>query len=225
MADRGRASRSHALPPSVAALLTAPDGAQWEKFWAAFLREHSNLILHVCRSLGGDRDTVMDRYAHTIERLAQNGGERFRKFTPGTGTKFSTWLVVVVHRLCLDHHRSVYGRPRGSNPDATTREARRSLAESVSAELDVDQLASGGDEPDLALRKKELTNQLGQALAALPARSRLLLALRFGHGYSARRIATAMGFPSVFHVYRSINRVLGELRSELQRMGVREPHP
>ena len=65
----------------------------------------------------------------------------------------------------------------------------------------------------------------GLALAALPARSRLLLALRFGRGYSARRIATAMGFPSVFHVYRSINRVLGELRSELQRLGVREPHP
>lgn len=225
MADSGRASRSSVLPPSVAALLTALDPAQWEQSWSAFLREHSNLILHVCRSLGGDRDAVMDRYAHTIEHLAENGGERFRKFTPSAGTKFSTWLVVVVRRLCLDHHRSVYGRPRGSSPDVTTREARRSLADSVSVELDIDQLVSAVDAPDLALRQKELTEHLQQALATLPARSRLLLALRFGRGYSAQRIANVMGFPTVFHVYRSINRELGTLRSELQRLGVRGPQP
>jgi hypothetical protein len=49
--------------------------------------------------------------------------------------------------------------------------------------------------------------------------------LRFEDGLSAQRISGLMGFPTPFHVYRRLNRVLTDLRKGLEGMGIFEPNP
>jgi DNA-directed RNA polymerase specialized sigma subunit len=51
------------------------------------------------------------------------------------------------------------------------------------------------------------------------------LKLRFDDGRTAREIADAMGFPSAFHVYRSLKKVLTALGKLLRERGVSDALP
>src|SRR5204862_509166 len=83
----------------------------------------------VARSLTTDHDAAMDGYAHVLERLREHDCRRLRGYAPDGRTKFTTWLVVVARRLCLDFHRHRYGRSDDPAPDAAAaRAARRRLA-------------------------------------------------------------------------------------------------
>ena len=90
--------------------LVSANGDEQAGLWRAFVEQHSRIIMHACRSVGSDYDVVMDRYAHVLEQLQQDGFERLRAYAPDGRGKFTTWLTVVVRRLCLDHHRGRYGR-------------------------------------------------------------------------------------------------------------------
>ena len=95
------------------ALLTlrcAETAAERERAWSEFLEVHSGLMLHVARSLGGGHDDVMDRYTFMLESLERDDYRRLRGFVADGRCTFSTWLIVVSRRLCLDHHRKRYGR-------------------------------------------------------------------------------------------------------------------
>ena len=59
----------------------------------------------------------------------------------------------------------------------------------------------------------------------LEPRDRLLLALRFDDGRSAREIAAIMRFPTPFHVYRRLTAVLEMLKASLRRRGIEGPTP
>ena len=87
--------------------------ADAEPAWAAFLSKHSGLLLHVARSLGGDDDAAMDRYAFMLDALRRDGCLRLRGYVADGRSQFSTWLIVVARRLCLDEYRHRYGRPQG----------------------------------------------------------------------------------------------------------------
>jgi DNA-directed RNA polymerase specialized sigma24 family protein len=103
---------SAASPSELPALLHAPTQAAREEAWAGFVAAYSEPILRVVRSLGGDHDLVMDRYAFVLDHLRENDCQRLKTFArPGAGP-FALWLVVVVRRLCLDHHRARFGRAR-----------------------------------------------------------------------------------------------------------------
>jgi DNA-directed RNA polymerase specialized sigma24 family protein len=121
------------LPPELARLLDARDSAARERAWKGFLESYNRLILHTLRRLGGEYDAVMDRYAYVLDHLSRDEFRRLRAYTPSARSKFSTWLVVVVHRLGLDHHRHRYGHSRQSvagNPSAdSSRVVRRRLAD------------------------------------------------------------------------------------------------
>jgi RNA polymerase sigma factor (sigma-70 family) len=217
---------SAASPAELAALLHAPTEAAREEAWAAFLAVNSDQILRVVRSLGSDYDGAMDRYAFVLDHLRLDDCRRLRGFArPGAGP-FSLWLIVVVRRLCLDHHRARYGRSRETalgQPANEDRVSRRRLVDLVAGHMDTTQLAAPADAaPDAALVRSEQARALSQALEELPHRDRLLLRLRFAEDLPAREIARLMDFPTVFHVYRRLGKVLSTLRGALEARGVRE---
>jgi RNA polymerase sigma factor (sigma-70 family) len=207
------------FPSELSSLLGATDAAARETAWAAFLSAYSRLLLHVARQVGRDYDTAMDAYAHILEQLRADDCHRLRAYAPDGRTKFTTWLVVVARRLCLDHHRHHYGRLRGNNPEAVdARAVRRRLQDLIAADLDV----SPEPAPDLdqSLEARERNTTLGAILDALPPRDRLLLKLRYEDDLSAREIAGILGFPTPFHVYRRLNALLAELRRMLRARGL-----
>lgn len=223
----GESPQAAGLPPVLARLLSAADGAQREAAWTEFVAAYTGLLLHTCHSVARDHDGAMDGYVWVLEALREHDYRRLRAYIPVAGVSFTTWLVVVTRRSLLDQRRQRYGRSRSE--DETRRaehDARRRLEDLVIAELDVDRVTtSDADGPDLEIRRRELTDALRRSLDELPAAVRLLLALRFEDGRSVREIAAMLGLPTVFHVYRQLNAALSVLRQALLRQGVEEPNP
>jgi RNA polymerase sigma factor (sigma-70 family) len=211
------------LPPVLSELL-APDPGEdvRDRAWHAFLEQHDRLLRHICRSLGGDSDAEMDRYARVLEELRTDDFRRLRRFAADGRGRFTTWLTVVTRRICLDHERSRYGRASPTS-DADTRSARRRLADLVAANLDPDRLgAPAPDHPVARLEWEEVRAALHRATAGLDPEDRLLLALRFADDLSAREIAEVVGFPTPFHVYRRLNAILARLKEVLAEHGIEE---
>jgi RNA polymerase sigma factor (sigma-70 family) len=131
--------------------------------------------------------------------------------------------VVVIRRLCMDELRSRYGRKGGGTSDRQRQ--RRDLADLVGAEVDVDLLPGAGASPDEILQATELSDRLNAAVAELEPADRLILRLRFQDEAPVSEIARALSFPSVFHVYRNLNRIYEQLRAALGETGVRDATP
>jgi len=221
-----------AVPPELAALLDASDAATRDAAWEAFVGAHSRLILHSIRRLGGTHDVVMDRYAYVLEQLRADDCRRLRTWAGRRDSGIGTWLVVVVTRLCHDHHRRQYGRDRPAGAGAEQERAlRRTLADLVAGELNPELVAApadsgeGAGDPEQALRAAELHAALAGAVSALAPADQLLLTLRFRDGLSGAAIARAVGLPSPFHVYRRLGGLYAELRTALARRGVEDPVP
>jgi RNA polymerase sigma factor (sigma-70 family) len=210
-------------PPELARLFMASDPPTHDAAWAAFVTIHSRLLLHTARSLNHDYDAAMDGYAYVLEALRSDDYRRLRAYAADGRGKFSTWLVVVARRLCLDFHRKRYGRAREIGPDGRElRAARRRLVDLVGEEIDPADLSPAGTDPATELQARDRASALEAILGALPARDRLLLTLRFEEDLSAREIAQLMGFTTPFHVYRRLNALLAELRQALRRRGIDE---
>ena len=210
--------------PELIRLLTAPDPPTRDAAWDAFVAAHSRLLLHTARSLNHDHDAAMDGYAYVLEALRENEYRRLRAYAADGRSKFSTWLVVVARRLCLDFHRRRYGRAR--DPSVEGREARatrRRLVDLVGEELDLaGSSARSAADPDAELQVRERLGALDAALRGLSPGDRLLLTLRFEEDLSAREIGQVMDFATPFHVYRRLNAVLEAVRQSLRRRGVED---
>jgi RNA polymerase sigma factor (sigma-70 family) len=187
-------------------------GPAEEHAWGEFLDSYSRLILYVARRLPGDHDTIMDRYAFVVERLKEQSYRRLRTYVADGRSKFTTWLIVVVRRLCLDHNRLKHGRA----PPTATPAAPRRLVELVSVDPSViDRLPDRGPSADEELHRKQILERLDAAVATLNPSDQLLLALRYQDNRSAREIASLMALATPFHVYRRLNRVHRLLRQAL----------
>ena len=118
-------SRGSDLPRSSPAqlhrLLEAAEGPDHERAWSEFLAAYSRLILYVARRIPRDHDRMMDRYAFVIEHLREKDCRRLRAFDVEGRGKFTTWLVVVVRRLCVDHDRRQHGRAPPAAPPPLVR--------------------------------------------------------------------------------------------------------
>ena len=216
------------LPPELSGLLDSADPEAREAAWKAFLETHSRLLLHTARSLGRDYDAAMDAYAFLLEQLRGDDFRRLRAYTSDERAKFTTWLVVVARRLCLDHLRQRYGRAQNDGSRSSSmRAVRRHLVDLVVEELDPSRRSdpAADADPEAQLRLRELSRALTDALGGLEPKDRLLLTLRFDDGLSARDIGQVMGFPTPFHVYRRLNILLGRMRVALGRRGIRGPEP
>ncbi|HUL70997.1 MAG TPA: sigma-70 family RNA polymerase sigma factor [Gemmatimonadales bacterium] len=214
-----------AVPAELTALLRAPDPGAREAAWAVFVQTHSRLLLHVSRRVARDYDAAMDAYTYLLEQLHHDNCRRLRGYTPHERTKFTTWLVVVARRLCLDHVRQRYGRPQDAGQEGSEgRAVRRRLADLVGEELDPSTLTDPAPaaDPETQLRRGELKQVLASALSNLAPRDRLLLKLRFEDGLSAREIARILGLATPFHVYRRLQGLFFTLREALARQGVRD---
>jgi len=217
------ANLHHPLPPALERLLRADDGPTLDQTWSQFAEEYGRLILHVARAQGGQHDDIMDRYTYVLEQLRRDDFRRLRGYVSDGRGKFTTWLVVVIRRLCMDELRSRYGRERGGTGEAQRQ--RRELADLVGVEVDVDLIAGAGASPDEILQATELSDRLNAAMAELEPSDRLILRLRFQDEVPVSEIARVLSFPSVFHVYRSLNRIYEQLRATLGETGVRDATP
>lgn len=206
------------LPPELTRLLEAADPASREQAWDDFVAAYSRLLLHTARSVAHDHDAAMDAYTQVLEGLRADECRRLRAYQTVAHAKFTTWLVVVVRRLCLDHRRRRYGRTESANPDAGA--ARRRLAELVGEDLDAAQIPAAAAGPVAALEERERDRLLESCREKLDPRDRLLLKLRFEDEQPVRAIAELMGYRTVFHVYRRMEAVLGVLRACLRQGGV-----
>jgi RNA polymerase sigma factor (sigma-70 family) len=213
----------------LAALLQSADPALRERAWEQFVAEHSRLILHTIRQQGGTHDEVMDRYAFVLEQLRADEAKRLRTWQGES--RLTTWLVVVVRRLCTDYVRRRYGRIQGSGEAAADeRRRRRHLVDFVADELQEDSPAHASEasvwtDSEAALRAAELRAALARTIDALPPSDQLLLTLRFRDGLSAARIAGAMSLPSPFHVYRRLNQLFESMRESLRQQGIEDSVP
>jgi RNA polymerase sigma factor (sigma-70 family) len=214
---------SEGVPLDLAGLLRASDARARDEAWAEFLATHTRLLVHTARSVTDSYDAAMDAYTYLVEQLRSDDYRRLRAYNPDGRSKFTTWLVVVARRLCLDWHRQRYGRARESTqPRRDARALRRRIVDLVVDDVDPARAAAPEDgRPDAALESEELAGALESALAGLTARDRVLVALRFHDDLSASQIANLLGYPTPFHVYRHLNRLLAQLKDDLRRRGVR----
>lgn len=207
------------LPESLRTLLdkNPPSPEAWE----SFARQYTALLLHVARSTAHSRDDAMDAYASLLERLSEDGCRRLHAYSSDPRSKFTTWLVVVARRICIDHHRAKYGRLR--NGDCVEERERLNLRrriENLDTVLETDTVADEtASSLATALDQAELSCELASLRAALKPEDRLLIAMRFDDEMSASQIANVLRYPSQFHVYRRINAILAELKAELKARG------
>lgn len=216
-------------PPDLVALLSAGTGAESDTAWERFLAAYGDLILHIARAFGDDHDAVMDRYAFVLEQIRRDDFGRLRRYVADGRGRFTTWLVVVLRRMCLDEQRRRYGRarnPSSDDPPDEKRASRRRLADLIAAEVDIEQIRDDhGAEPEAALRQAELLGALKRELARLEPTDRLLLRLRYAHDLSVPEAARRLGLPTPFHGYRRLDRILATLRAALRRVGVEDATP
>jgi RNA polymerase sigma factor (sigma-70 family) len=204
-------------------------GVEREQAWEQFLQIHSTLLLRVARSVAPSQDGAMDHYAYVLEELRRDEYRRLKAYVPDRSTKFTTWLVVVTRRLCVDHYRRVYGRPwKKTTPGEVepTVAARRRLIDLLADDISLDSFPdTTTTDPDRGLRVKQLNEMLSRAMGVLSPRDQILLRLRFEDDVPIREIAALMRYPTVFRVYRRINALLDRLRLALMNQGVDNPEP
>jgi RNA polymerase sigma factor (sigma-70 family) len=222
------------LPSEVADLLASTDPTAQEAAWERFVEQYSRLFLHtihgVLRRPQGDHDQVMNCYAYVLDQLRRDDFRRLRTFDPHGRGKFTTWIVFVVRRLCVDCGRALYGRATLSRADETSASvehaARRRLTDLIGEELDLSHTKDPSvADPELEVRKAELSEALETAVGHLPGREQLLLKLRFQDELTGKEIARVVGLATPFHVYRKLNSVFRDLRVELRGNGVGSPMP
>lgn len=215
------------LPPELSALFGVADPAARDAAWRRFVETHSRLLLYAARSIDRNHDAAMDAYAYVLEQLQRDDFRRLRAYAADDRGKFSTWLVLVSRRLCLDRVRQRYGRRQSEDEQShEAHDSRRRLLDHVAEEVDVAEIANEGDrDAEMRVRVEELRDALGKALAALPPDDRLLIKLRFHDTLSVPEIARLLKAPTPFHIYRRLNTVLAQLRAGLARRGVKDPDP
>jgi len=198
-----------------------------EQAWQSFLAAYSRLLLHVARSVYSDRDEMMDAYAFILDRLQARNFARLRAFTADGRSKFSTWLVVVARRLCLDFWRERYGRSRAVASDSSRQDQRfrQRLTALTGEDVELAGIPASVTSADDQLAALELQHALAAAVDALPPADRLLLKLRFEDDLSAQQIARVLRLPSPFHVYRRLDAVTKLIRRMLEARGVENATP
>jgi RNA polymerase sigma factor (sigma-70 family) len=214
-----------AAPPELQDLLQASGSAARDEAWSRFVARFSPLLLHTARTVAREHDRAMDAYAHLLEQLHEDDGRRLKQFLEDSGAQFTTWLVIVARRLCIDFLRQRYGRAPAAPSRMADHAMRRRLEDLVAVEIGEVALTEPGAGPDETLSRRDRDHALRMSLAQLPTAHRLLLALRFEDELPVREIAKLLRYPTPFHVYRTLNSVLADLRRKLASHGIAEAEP
>lgn len=219
--------RMQEFPAELRCLLDESTPAGRDDAWARFLDAYSRLVLHVARTTSSEHDDAMDAYTHVLQELRANDFARLRTFSGDGRCKFSTWLVVVIRRLCYDHRRQRYGRSRETRSSTTKVEQnfRRRLRDLSGEDIELTRIPDSAENLDEHLSARELRGRLAAVVDSLPPNDRLLLALRFEDSLSAQTIARILHLRSPFHVYRRLGAIMRALRSSLAACGFEDAVP
>lgn len=215
------------LPRELAELLGAPDPDTRERAWTAFLERYHRYIHGTVRFVGRGYDEAMDRYRYVLEELQADDHRRLRSYAVDPGSRFSTWLVVVVRRLCHDYERKKYGRKRATGRKALERsEARRRLEDLVVEELKPGRFEDRSrSNPERDLRERELATAVAAVMDGFGPEERLLIKLRFEDDIPATKIAEVLRLDSEFQVYRRLKKIMAKMRERLEEEGIHDPRP
>jgi len=167
-----------------------------------------------------DHDVVMDRYAFVVEELREQRFRRLRGFAADGRGKLTTWLMVVVGRLCVDHDRRKNGR--AMSPGAREPAVPRRLVELVLDPEVIARIPDNAPSADEELERRQVLLEFDAAVATLSPADQLLVTLRYEDNRSANEIASLMSLRTPFHVYRRLNRVHESLRPMLMARADRE---
>ena len=228
VAGYGMREPTEILPDEIANFLHGETRETRENSWSSFLARHNRLLLRVAHAAARNREDAMDAYAIVLEQLREHDGRRLRTYQADGRSKFTTWLVVVTRRICVDYLRQKYGRYEPTSNDAgnVNRSSRLALLQLVGADVDSAVIADDNAAlPDAAVRTDELSARLEEAVRELGNDDRLLLKLRFHEDLSASAIARLIGSPTAFHVYRRLNGLLARLRGRLSERGIESAEP
>jgi RNA polymerase sigma factor (sigma-70 family) len=83
-----------------------------EDAWTAFIDEAWPTLQQIVRHFERDSDDAADCFLFVCEQLRRNRCARLRRFDLDGPAQFTTWLGLVVGRLCVDWHRRRAGRFR-----------------------------------------------------------------------------------------------------------------
>jgi RNA polymerase sigma factor (sigma-70 family) len=214
---------ARSLPGEIRSLLAAREDPAQANAWAEFLRAYTKLILFVARRTPGGYDTVMDRYTFVLGKLQEHDFRRLRSYAEDGRAKFSTWLTVVIQRLCVDFNRLKTGRVATAAPESRAPPRRLVELVFIAPEL-LDRLPDPTAGTDDELHRRQVLERLEAAIASLSSSDQLLLALLYDDGLSAREIAAVMSVATPFHIYRRLERVHQALR-RLLTAGAANPLP
>jgi RNA polymerase sigma factor (sigma-70 family) len=213
-------------PPELQDVLQASGAAARDEAWSRFVARFSPLLLHTARTVAREHDRAMDAYTHLLEQLRQDDNRRLKQYLEDAGAQFTTWLVIVARRLCIDFLRQRYGRAPATASKLADHAMRRRLEDLVAVDIGAMMgLSEPGADPDEKLRRHDLDSALRSCLAQLTPAHRLLLTLRFEDDLPVREIAKLLRYPTPFHVYRTLNLLLAELRRSLATHGVTRAGP
>jgi RNA polymerase sigma factor (sigma-70 family) len=215
---------SRGLPAELSALFEASEEVGREEAWGRFVERYSLLLLHAAGSARPGYDSRMNRYGYMLDQLRRDHYRRLRKFEPDGRSSFSTWLVVVARRLCIDFHRQRYGRAEGvqdGSPRDADRAGRRHLADLVGDTEEITEVPDSRATITREYTARERDGALERVLHTLDAGDSLLIKLRYQDDLTAKEIARVLGLASQAQVYRRLEVVLGRLRGKLELAGIR----
>jgi len=150
-------------------------------------REVRAFLIHMLSSVEEAEDLTQDTFVQVFRKAGRYKGEG----------KFQSWLFRIAGNLARSKLR------------------RRKILGWVSFNPDMHDRAGSGDDPSVALDKKNDARMVHSALAGLPERQRQALVLHRFQGLKYKEIAEAMDV-SVPAVESLIQRAMGELRKTLK---------
>jgi len=108
----GEPEHSDPSNEGITALLAALRGPRPDAAWKAFLDQYSAQVMRVVRQRQYSAQMADDCFLFVCERLSDDGFGRLQQFDSGRGVSFRAWLNAVAANLCVEWHRSEFGRDR-----------------------------------------------------------------------------------------------------------------
>ena len=95
---------------SISDLLHRLNSAEAGSAWAEFIDRFSPLIMKAVGEFEYSQDRGNECFLFICEKLCDQQFRRLQKFNTAGKASFHTWLSAVVFNLCVDWHRSEFGR-------------------------------------------------------------------------------------------------------------------
>jgi RNA polymerase sigma-70 factor (ECF subfamily) len=179
------------------------DREAFESLVQRYDRDVLRLALNILHSPEDARDVYQETFLKVYRNL-----HRFR-----LDCSFYTWLYRIVTNVCLDHMRRRRSRPEDQAPVSAS-----ALRDDLPERDFFDRQSDSGADPEQSLLGHEIGERIGQALAVLSPRERLIFELKHNQGMRLRAIGETLGTTeetvknSLFRATRKLRAQLGELR-------------